>query len=103
MPEGAIYVGRGSRWGNPYKIGAELESVPFFDADYPTRHFRTREEAVQCFRELLTGPHFDETILRERWINPLRGHDLCCWCPLVDKDGHSVPCHADALIEIVNA
>lgn len=33
----------------------------------------------------------------------LRGHDLCCWCPLVDKDGNRVPCHADVLLELANA
>lgn len=26
----------------------------------------------------------------------LRGHDLCCWCPL------DQPCHADVLLELAN-
>lgn len=32
----------------------------------------------------------------------LRGHDLMCWCPLFDKDGNRVPCHADVLLELAN-
>jgi hypothetical protein len=32
----------------------------------------------------------------ERWVAPLRGCDLGCWCGLDD------PCHADILIELAN-
>jgi NTP pyrophosphatase (non-canonical NTP hydrolase) len=34
-------------------------------------------------------------------LAPLRGHDLACWCPLVDVRGNPVPCHADVLLELV--
>lgn len=96
MPPDTVYVGRPGPFANPYRIGEELESVPFVDDDYPTRHFRTRREAVDCFRELLTGSCFDQTILREKWIEPLRGKNLACWCAL------DQPCHADVLLEIAN-
>lgn len=29
-------------------------------------------------------------------LEPLRGHDLACWCPL------DQPCHADVLLELAN-
>jgi Domain of unknown function (DUF4326) len=29
------------------------------------------------------------------WLEPLRGHDLACWCPL-DR-----PCHANVLLELL--
>jgi hypothetical protein len=29
-------------------------------------------------------------------LEPLRGKDLACWCPL------SEPCHADVLLELAN-
>jgi hypothetical protein len=32
----------------------------------------------------------------------LRGKNLACWCPIVDKDGNPVPCHADVLLELAN-
>lgn len=35
-------------------------------------------------------------------LRSLAGHDLVCWCPLFDKDGNRVPCHADVLLELAN-
>lgn len=70
MPDNAIYVGRGSDWGNPFK------SVPF----------------LFLFREYATW----RLCCQPSWLEPLRGHDLACWCQL-DK-----PCHADILIELAN-
>jgi hypothetical protein len=29
-------------------------------------------------------------------LDDLRGHDLCCWCPL------DSPCHGDVLLELAN-
>lgn len=97
-----VNVARPGKWGNPYPAGEELESAPFIDADYPKRHFRTAGEAVECFRELLTGPHFDPDILTRKWIEPLRGKNLACWCPIIDRHDNYVPCHADVLLSIVN-
>jgi Domain of unknown function (DUF4326) len=51
----AVYVGRGSPWGNPFKIGRD----------------GTRAEVIARFeREIL--PEFD--------VSMLRGKDLLCWC-----------------------
>lgn len=30
MPEGAVYVGRPTRWGNPYTLGAYMDPVGLF-------------------------------------------------------------------------
>lgn len=74
MPEGAKYVGRGSRWGNPYTV-----------AEYG------REGAVQLFREHLESMTPNE---RATYLEPLKTvTTLCCWC----KPGEL--CHADVLIE----
>jgi len=70
-----IYVGRRTKWGNPYKIGEA----------------GSREEVVALFEKYLAeilkyDPDFCE---------PLRGKDLVCWCaPLA--------CHADILIKVAN-
>ncbi len=54
-PPGAIYVGRGSPWGNPFVIG---------------RH-GNRQEVIERFRcEVL--PTLD--------VSALRGRDLVCFC-----------------------
>ncbi len=79
LPPNAIYVGRGSRWSNPYRVGTCL--IP--DA-------RT---AVDVFAANLP---------MSMDLSEIRGRDLACWCPLVDKDGNPFPCHADVLLEIAN-
>jgi hypothetical protein len=83
MPEGAIYVGRPTKWGNPYPLT--------FSED-------ARRLAVERYRFWLSGG------LRHGKLPPqphelaeLRGKDLACWCPL------SVSCHADVLLELANA
>lgn len=78
MPEGAVYVGRPTKWGNPFTVDAGHNR---FDA---VRDFRAMVEG-----QLRSGVGYP---LRE-----LRGKDLICWCPL-----HK-PCHADVLLELANA
>lgn len=102
MPEGAIYVGRPSKWGNPYTIeefGLELSLnlyamsiqgcwVPGFLPD----HLVTTAYEIHC-AFLKT---FDQTPLEDMYYE-LRGRDLACWCSL-DQG-----CHADVLLELANA
>jgi hypothetical protein len=78
LPDGAVYVGRPTRWGNPFRLGHDGA---------------TRAEVVDLFRA-----HFESLpqAEREALLAPLRGRPLACWCPL---DG---PCHADVLLEFAN-
>lgn len=115
MLDGAIYVGRPTRWGNPFVVGEGTVSVagPMRGADagcYDPVEVRwydltlrdgiTATEAVQLYRMGLVGsledghPDFDE--LRTA-LAKLAGHDLVCWCPL------DQPCHADVLLDLANA
>ena len=99
MPEGAVYVGRPTKWGNPFSI----ELARDFHAGFgpPDDGGTPRETAVQWFREWLRGewsedrelpnPPTDDEIRAE-----LHGKDLACWCPIGQC------CHADVLIEIAN-
>jgi hypothetical protein len=91
MPEDAVYVGRPSRWGNPWviestKIARHPDGTPW-DAEDLTRWYGNYA------RVMAADP---------AWLDPLRGHDLVCWCPLVDAEGKPVPCHADVLLELAN-
>ena len=72
MPVNAIYVGRPTRWGNPY---ADQDNA----------------ELVRLFRENCLTPEFICSVRSE-----LNGKDLACWCPL------DQPCHADVLLKIAN-
>lgn len=74
-PPDAIYVGRPTRWGNPFKMDG----------------VQSRDEVVESYRKYIhERPEFIRQV-RES----LRGKDLVCWCsPLA--------CHADVLLEIAN-
>ena len=76
MPEGAVYVGRPTRWGNPFAIGAAL----------------SRDEAVARYRAWLSSQ--PELLADAR--SALAGRDLVCWCP------PGAACHADVLLEVSN-
>lgn len=109
MPEGAVYVGRGTMWGNPYRIeafrdGLRDPAARVFVPEHSKSHaffcdsmtddapavYQAAEFAVNCYRQLSTT--FDSDALRAE----LAGKDLACWCP------PGQPCHADVLLELAN-
>ncbi len=100
MPEGATYVGRPTRFGNPYRIGlAPCGCRSIGECTHNTLRVWDAATAVEGYRVWIEAwpPG------RRAWlIETLRGHDLVCWCPLVDAEGNPYPCHADLLIEIAN-
>ena len=74
-PAGAVYVGRPSRWGNPFVIGRD----------------GTREEVLAKFRAYAVERMASEP----RWLEPLAGKNLTCWCA-------PQACHGDVLMELAN-
>jgi hypothetical protein len=92
MPEGAVYVGRPTYFGNLFKIGVHT------NAAYGGVLVRDHAHAVELFREYLEK----NPIIAADAARSLRGRDLVCWCPLVDAEGRAVPCHADVLLAIAN-
>lgn len=105
----ARYVGRGSRWGNPFRVGktttlwaqdhrttveADLRPRTVSDAVALYRQYIT--VGVDVFGSVLTSPDVDMEAIRQQ----LAGHDLACWCPLVTRTGSPHPCHADVLLEL---
>lgn len=94
-PEGAVYVGRPSQWGNPWKVnhafcGCGSEGVCL----HTSMRCHTPAAAVEAFRRDIE----EDLISSKTYIRrELNGKDLACWCPL-DR-----PCHADVLLEIANA
>jgi hypothetical protein len=74
-PKDAVYVGRPSKWGNPYKIGingTRSEVLLMYQVDL--------EDILKCY---------------PWYLDELKGKDLVCWCA-------PLPCHADILLELVN-
>ena len=75
-PADAVYVGRGSNWGNPFRVGRD----------------GTRAEVIEAFEA------YADAILKKKpdWLEHLRGKDLVCWC-------FPEACHADVLLRLANA
>lgn len=123
MPAGAVYVGRGSKWGNPFVIGEPSgifdglagRCLGIRDQVEILIPALTREQVVEYYQAAVEGmigpemyPHGhnwrDRFMMKSRALWPnvaarqeLRGKDLACWC------APGAPCHADVLLEIANA
>ena len=95
-----VYIGRGSIWGNPFKVGA---ISPYGTQEADHRH------AVAIY----LGFAFQQERLVAAAKAELRGKNLACFCKVCDlhQDGRPLgshcpycePCHADILLEIANA
>ncbi|AMS03707.1 hypothetical protein SEA_BETTERKATZ_72 [Gordonia phage BetterKatz] len=97
MPDGAIYVGRPTKWGNPFRPvfgDGEWWAQDENDVRYPLL-FNNRDEALRKCVSLYWCELVQWTENRFR-LPELSGHDLACWCPL------DQPCHADVLLELAN-
>ncbi len=101
MPEGAVYVGRGSKWGNPYKVVPQFKNGPFdvYVGDWFCGQSTGRESAnlMAVNKYLHARENYHHNIPTDAVIHAeLRGKDLACWCP------PGMPCHADVLLELAN-
>lgn len=75
-PEDGIYVGRPSKFGNPFELGKD----------------GNRSQVIEKYAEhLKQHPELIDAAQRE-----LRGRNLICWCA-------PKPCHADLLLSIANS
>jgi len=71
----AVYIGRPTKWGNPFAIGKD----------------GSRAEVIAKYRTYLRqNPELIIEVKRE-----LAGKDLICFCS-------PLPCHGDVLLEIAN-
>lgn len=80
MPKNTIYVGRPSRWGNPFIPNEENGGLNL-------------EECIKSYAGAV------EITLKEYpdYLDELKGKDLACWCELTK------PCHADVLLDMLNS
>lgn len=73
IPHDAVYIGRGSKWGNPFVIGKHGD----------------RDEVIDMYEEwLLNNPELLDQ------IDELIGKDLWCFCK-------PKRCHGDVLVKLV--
>jgi hypothetical protein len=75
IPPGAVYIGRPSRYANPFRIGID----------------GNREEVIRKFESYAIKRTEEEP----GWLDPLHGKDLVCSC-------YPLPCHGDIVIRLAN-
>lgn len=73
IPQGAIYIGRGSAWGNPFVMGK--------DGD--------RNQVIAAHKEWL-WQQIEQGQVSLEALAALKGKDLVCFCA-------PLPCHGDTL------
>lgn len=94
MPPNTVYVGRGSMWGNPYRIVNE-EGFPLIEGPDGTTIAveggwgAAHQLAVDLYRERFLPNYMSPA--------SLRGKNLACWC------AHDQACHADVLLDAANS
>lgn len=104
-PEGAVAVTRGTKWGNPFKVGGWFKMGNglsrfswlrcLVDDPEERKGFTLIENA-----KMAVDWHAHYLIIyppKESDLAEIRGHDLMCFCAL------DQPCHADILLEIANS
>ena len=98
MPPNTVYVGRPTKWGNPYKVGEPFNmSIAGGGHDGKTHTYLFDQDNAVLFYKINLSFKIMDAAKKE-----LKGKNLACWCPLVDKNGDKVPCHADVLLELAN-
>lgn len=98
-PPGAVYVGRGSRYGNPYRVEYSLRGTwSVYHQGEPIHPAFRYDDAVaysiERYRQWINEP--EQADLRAKVRAELAGRDLMCWC----REGD--PCHGDVLLKIAN-
>ena len=87
-PKDAVYVGRPTKWGNPFRVGDPDSIHPIevnkMDRDWVVSRF---DSWIHC--DLNAKPLYDAAKVE------LKGKDLVCWCA-------PKSCHADVLLRIAN-
>lgn len=68
-----VYIGRPSKWGNPYRIGPD----------------GTREDVIRKYEE-----HVRSSKILMRALPELSGKTLGCWCC-------PKPCHGEVLLKLL--
>lgn len=75
VPADAVYIGRGSPWGNPFVIGQD----------------GSRDDVCNKYEKMVKN----NPKLRERIKDKLRGKNLVCFCK-------PARCHGDYLLAVAN-
>jgi hypothetical protein len=104
-PDGVVYVGRPSKWGNPFVVKAQnANGGRYRPGGRYVENAKRRHQVVEMFRGMLLKGEGEPWATMLRDLPELRGKDLACWCPITDPmlPGRKHECHADVLLEEAN-
>jgi hypothetical protein len=93
MPDNTVYVGRGTRWGNPYIVG----QGPIDQCLKDQQLVAVKAFQAALDRGLTHGPKSRPMPTKAEIVQQLAGKNLACWCPTTEA------CHADILLTIANS
>lgn len=118
MPANTIYVGRPTRWGNPFPTSGDLAALRAVALGFRGNAAGCRAGAVEAYRQWLMASGRWIVFEGGRGVNgipikafacidaprpttkeiqtKLRGRNLACWCAL------DAPCHADVLLDLAD-
>lgn len=96
MPDNMVYVGRPTKYGNPFKPGMRLGDCSYVIVQ--------RSKYLYCDQDMeltleMCLDLFKLHALRMKargQLDDLRGKNLACWCKIGE------PCHADVLLKLAN-
>ena len=97
LPPNTLCVTRGTRYGNPFKVGElvnynwfkRFDKSDIYDYFQRDKKVETNEEAVLLFEKYL------DWIISPSDLMKLKGKNLACWCK-------NSMCHATVLLELSN-
>ena len=131
MPEGSVYVGRGTRWGSPFKLNSRQALAREPAIGWPSRswefegrlsadgarhdyhhgdgritvvhvRYMTAAEAVECYRSLVTRSGWPLDYVSRSAPTVSDIRDELAGRDLVCWCPLDRPCHADVLLELAN-
>ena len=83
-----IYIGRGSKWGNPFRLGVDGTRKEVID-----KHMAWLNEWLQNKKEIIIDGYSNRWVIEH--LGELNGEVLACFCK-------PLPCHGDNLIKLLN-
>lgn len=100
MPNNTIYVGRPTKWGNPFKVREVVDKesplFPYIEIPGGARGFQN----IKIYNKQAVVNSYDAWLCEQPSLmfstKELKGKNLACFCPLDE------PCHADVLLEVAN-
>ena len=112
MPANTKYVGRRTKWGNPYRVMWFVEGPAEWNVPNGGWKVVSQDGTLMSYNALKLPAIYTSIRLYRRYIEkietdrkramlpsflePLKGKNLACWCPL------DQPCHADILLDMAN-